>query len=105
MDRYEVFPDGDEWNWRCGDTSGDGYPNRSEAIAAAKDARGDTTESLYREDGSLAGSEISRGPEAIVLLRPDGTVHGELSHALKAGGPPQRISIKPAGETTEASGG
>lgn len=103
--RYEVFPDGDEWSYRQGETRGGNYPTRSEAIAAAKVARGDSVESLYREDGSLAASEVSRGPEAIVLLRPDGSVHGELSHALRPGGNPQQISIKPAGETTEVPGG
>lgn len=103
--RYEVFPDGNEWSYRQGETRGGNYPTRSEAIAAAKNARGDTTEDLFRADGSLAGTNVVRGPEAIVLLRPDGSVYGELDHELGEGKNPQRITLTPASETDAAVNG
>jgi hypothetical protein len=76
--RYEIFPAGDGWNWRCGDREGDGYDTRREAIAAAR---------------------AERDHEAVVLMRPDGSVYGELDPASGAfSGEPHDVTIDPAGE-------
>lgn len=110
--RFEVFPVDGEWSYQYrfahGDTQerGQNYPTRSEAIAACKVARGDVDEELFRADGTSLGHAVSRGREAIVLLRPDGSLYGELDHEERqATGAAQRVSIKPAGEQTEVNDG
>jgi hypothetical protein len=107
-DTFEVFPDGEKWSYRVRSEDGKAgkqgktFAGRADAIAAAKEARGDKQEELFRADGSPAATIESRGPEAIVLLRPDGSVYGELSHAVRAGGKPQVVAITPAVENTKA---
>lgn len=104
-DRYEIAPDGDGWNWRKGDESGAGYADRGAAIEAARDARGDKRTPLFFEDGSKAGVVVEhRGPEAMVILRADGSVYGELDHELVEGGAPQFKDISPAVQHSEVSG-
>ena len=106
--RYEVFPEGEQWSYRYrteqgkAEGRGENFATRSEAIAAAKAARGDKNEELFRADGSAVGNAVTRGPEAIVLLRPDGSVYGELDHEERTGGTPQRVTLTPANEKTEA---
>lgn len=81
MAEYEIYPDGDGWRWRLGDV-GEACESRSEAIRAARRHRGDQFATLIGEDGTELGRQYmnGRGP-AIVLLREDGSVHGELAHA------------------------
>lgn len=109
MDRYEVYPveadDGYEWSWRRSDEDGkelraseDSFASRGDAIAAARADRGDGDEELFRSDGSSAGKVSNRGPESLVLMRPDGSVYGEIDHAIvgDSAASPQVITIEPA---------
>jgi hypothetical protein len=114
-DRFEVFPDGDEWGYQRRSDEGEitesesGYADRKEAVAAARLARGDKIEELFRmdDDGnfeSIGLSTISRGDESLVLLRPDGSVYGEIDHEVNKDSSqnPQHVSITPASEASEA---
>lgn len=102
---YEVFPSDDGWGWRLDDIEDRGYESRGEAYAAARAHRGDRSEPVYKQvDGEFVevGVDEQRGPEAIVLLRPDGSVYGELSHAVgDSGATPQRVSIDYPGTTKD----
>lgn len=104
MQRYEVFPKNGGWRWRYGDNQSVSkkYDTRREAIAAARKARGDVREQIFTAAGKPLGDlVISRGPEAIALLRDDGSFHGEIDHEL-TGGTGQSFSIAPASETGRA---
>ncbi len=80
--RIEVYPDKatpPQWRWR------------------KKSANGRTTatsgESFSDRTAAFEGALLEREDEAIVLLRKDGSVYGELYHAAREGGPPQRVDI------------
>lgn len=110
---YEVFPCDDGWSFRLVDDEGNeletggSFDGWKLASQAARDHRGDQREALYRmnddggfdEVGTLVGF---RGPERIVLLRADGSLYGEIDHAIAEGGTPQLVSIAPASTQTEA---
>ncbi len=104
MNRYEVYPVGDGWAYRSPDGSEhEEYETRGDAYAAARDARGDRRRDLYDGEGNFVKSEeITRGPEAIVLLRADGSVYGELSHAKSNSKNPIHKSLTPAGTNDNA---
>lgn len=110
MEQFEVYPEKDGWNWRRRGAdgkskgSGPGYGSRADAIAGAREeGRGDERLQLTRGDGSLVQKVFQRGgPERIVLLRADGSEHGEIDHALRHGGQAQTVSITPAAESTKA---
>jgi len=83
MDRYEVFPKGDGWNWRLRKSSrsvetGDGYDSRSEAIVAAR--------------------EENPGDVRLVLVRKDGSLVGELD-GPRSSGAAQQVQVEAANET------
>lgn len=108
MARIEVLPKGGKWEWRqVGDdgatntTRGGIFDTRREAIDDARKSSGGTNEPLYREDGTPAGALRATGMQ-IVLLRADGTMHGELDPPPSTGGTPQFVSIKPATELANA---
>lgn len=106
MDQIEVVPVDDGWEWQKrvdgGVVEGGvGYPDRSSAIAAARDARGDIIADVVH-DGVKIGETAINGDLRIVLLRRDGSLHGELYPAKGNGGPAQHITLTPAGETDEA---
>lgn len=105
--RYEVQPVEDGWVWRLtGSDEGDQHNERATAIAAARAHRGDTRTALYTSDGTLHSENVERGGnEALVLLRADGSVYGELDHAISppgSDGSPQRVSLPSADTTGEA---
>lgn len=111
MDQIEVVPFEDgTWNWRVrvdGSVAeeGDGGHTRADAVAAARAYNGDEELTLTRADGSAAGKERRRRPEAlrVVLLRVDGSEYGELDPAPStATGPPHEVTLTPAGEMGEA---
>lgn len=110
MDRYYVFPREGEWVARKGD-SGDelgSFSTRGEALEAARDDRGDVREDIYRkeDDGSFGRVGVlvkHRGPEALWLLREDGSVYGEVDHEIApGGGQPIIMNIAPANAGSEA---
>jgi len=86
--QWEVFPDGDEWSYRFrteGGASrrGNMHGTRAEVIAAAREERGE-------------------GLERVVLLRKDGSMHGELDHRrpdMEAETAAQQASLDAAGES------
>lgn len=83
MDRYEVFPKGDGWNWRLRKNersakTGDGYGSRGGAIVAAREA--------------------NPGDLALVLVRGDGTDVGELD-GPRSTAAAQQMQVEAAGET------
>jgi hypothetical protein len=105
MAPYEIAPqkDGTFDVKHDGKSVKKGLADRAEAIEAAKEARGDVYEELFSGDGASRGVHVqSRGPEAIVLLTPDGDVYGELDHEVVDGGSPQEVAIQPASEVSEA---
>ena len=108
--QIEVYPDkAGEWRWRrraangkISADSGEGYSARGSAIEAARAERGDTKLTEVRDDGTEAGVRYERGDdERIVLLRADGSMHGELSPPAPVGGA-QTVDLEPATENGEA---
>lgn len=110
MDRYYVFPRDGEWVARKGDEDAGemgSYPDRGAALEACRDDRGDVREDMYvKRDGDFERVGVlvkHRGPEALWLLREDGSVYGEVDHELApGGGTPIIVNIKPAGEASNA---
>jgi hypothetical protein len=98
MERYEVFPKAGGWCWRFGSQQSKKFDTRAEALADVFKHRGD--ERLYDAEGNSPGA--LRGPDAVVLLREDGSVYGEIDHEVRHGGPPQYVTLKPAGESSKA---
>lgn len=84
LTEFQVFPGDGFWTFRGPrGLEGGQYASRREAMAAAREARGDKREQLFYGDGSPAGERVVyRGPERIVLLRRDGSMVGELEHPL-----------------------
>lgn len=110
VDQIEVLPleDGTwEWRKRIDDrivaSVGGKEASRSEAIAAARSARGDEEVQLVRGDGSTAGTARIGGGLRVVLLRSDGSEYGELDHGSSVG-QAQAITLASVDETTGATG-
>lgn len=105
--RYEVFPRNEGWRYRSPDGhESKKFETRAEALAAAREARGDDRQEIFDAAGvSLGEHVLSRGPEAIVLLREDGSLYGEIDHEIVDGAGSQAVSVTPAGETGEAVNG
>ena len=83
MATIEVFPNkSGGWHWRRDNHKSKSFETRREAIDAARDEK---------EPG-----------DNVVLLRPDGSVYGELFHAERGGGA-QDVTLKPAGEKGSVS--
>lgn len=110
--RYEVIPEDDKWLWRFRSEGGKlsrdhrskPLKTRAEALTGAREARGDDREEVFNAAGESAGELVRyRGPEAIVLMRGDGSMHGELEHELRAGGPAQYVDLEPAESSSEAA--
>lgn len=87
--QIEVYPDkAEEWRWRRraannrkSATSGEAFSSRSAAIKAAREER--------------------KPDERIVLLRQDGSLVGELDHAVGSGEATE-VELEPAGEEGSA---
>lgn len=109
MNRYRVRPHEDgSWSWALQDedgkevASGD-CESRGDALKAVREHRGDKMNDLYTSGGDFFRTEITRGgPEGIDLLRPDGSLYGEIDHEVREGGTPQYIDLEPASESSEA---
>lgn len=83
MARIEVYPNKQgEWRWR----------HEGSKPSKAFDTRGEAFEQAL----------IARSDEQIVLLRQDGSVHGELYQAKGSERPAQRVDILAASENSEA---
>lgn len=94
-DRIEVAPL-KNGNWSVSGVQGS-FEDRAQAIEAARVEAG--VESLYNADGeAVANTDAKR---SVVLMRPDGSVYGEL-YAPPAGQGAQEVAIEPASESTEA---
>lgn len=78
----EVYPQDGSWYWRKADTESEPFETRGQAFEDAL---------------------VERDEEAIVLLREDGSVHGELYHAGSPSGAGQRVDIL-AGQTRDNPG-
>lgn len=108
MDRYYVYPDGDGWSARKGESDMvvEGAADRNAAMEAVYDHRGDEREDLYRRVGDeyeRVGVFVKhRGPEALWLLRADGSVYGEVDHEMAEGGQPIVMNIAPVQESSNA---
>ena len=108
MDQIEVVPNKDgTWNWRSRSggkivEKGKGYENRADAIAAAREGRGDATFTLTDDAGNVVGTTRASAGPRIVLLRLDGSEYGELDPPASGGTQAQLVSITPAGSTNEA---
>lgn len=94
MDRIEVTPL-KSGKWKVSGESGS-FDDRSQAIAVAREKAG--VRDLFDADGNRAGNTP---PQAtVVLMRPDGSVYGELYAPAMGGG--QTVSINPVGESGSA---
>lgn len=111
MDRYYVFPRDGEWVARKGEADeGEelgAYADRAAAMEAARDHRGDEREDLYRMNDAGEYERVGalvhkRGPEALWLLREDGSVYGEVDNEVQEGGRPIVMTIAPASEQSSA---
>lgn len=113
MGVYKLRPVEDSWHVIHEDEDGAEEvvaerESRSAAYDAAREARGDCREEHFRADGSSVGIvEVSRGAESIVLLRRDGSLHGELSHARNeaSAANPHYRNLTPAIDTATAEEG
>ena len=85
--RIEVYPS-KQGTWRWQRRDGDHTSDRSQAF--------DTRNEAFED--ALVGRES----EPIVLVRKDGTVHGELYHGSGNGRPPQRVDILAATSRDQA---
>lgn len=85
MPRIEVYPSDD--GWHVSDQS-DVYENRRHAIDAAYEVR-----------SACADGE----KPAIVLMRPDGSVYGEMMHGEANSNAGRQVGIEPASENGEAA--
>lgn len=109
MDRYYVYPQEGAWTVRKGESEvlGAEFPDRAAALEAARDHRGDIREDMYVK-GDAGFERVGvfvkhRGPEAIWLLREDGSVYGEVDHEVAEGsGQPIVVKLAPAGERSDA---
>lgn len=90
MNRYEVFPTNAGWRWRYAD----GRQSKPSAL------RGDAIAAVRHD--RVSGRTNTRGPEAIVLLRADGSLCGELEHEVNSRAASYTHSIKPATEAGKA---
>lgn len=109
MDRYYVYPQDGAWVARKGEDSilGEDYPDRSSAMEAARDHRGDEREDVYVKEGDdykRVGVFVKyRGPEALWLLREDGSVYGEVDHEVaEGGGQPIIVKLAPVSQNSKA---
>lgn len=83
------------------------YPQKNGAWRVRRRGEGDKAQNIgesveARREAVDAALEAREHGEAVVLLRPDGSVYGELHHAESDGGQ-QDVSIEPATEDGEAS--
>lgn len=74
----ELLPAKDgSWHWR----------------KRANDRTTKKSDSFDTRDEAFEDALIERETEAIVLLRLDGSVYGEMYHAASSGGTPQRVDL------------
>lgn len=85
------------------DTVSPNYDSRGEAIAAARKANGRVNVQVTTPDGKVVGEGSVGGRMRIVLMKLDGSMHGELDAAEKrSGGQAQVFNLTPVSEHTEA---
>lgn len=100
-DQVEVFPlKNGHWRYRDGEKQSESIETRGEAITAAREAAGVGVREVFDGDGKSLGTVKSTG-RRVVLLRLDGSVHGELD-APSTGSGAQLVNIAPASEKSEA---
>lgn len=111
--QVEILPKGDEWNWqerldsgRIGE-KGEGYETRREAIDAGREAAGAERIEVKRGGSDVAESYLTSTTTRVVLLKRDGSEHGELNPPVGEGGPGQtvQVNLTPATEASEADRG
>lgn len=91
--RIEVYPDKaspPKWRWR----------KRS----ANNRKTGSSGQSFSSRSAAFEAALLERVDEAIVLLRADGSVSGELYHESRQGGPPQRVDLLAATTNDNSEG-
>lgn len=109
VDQVEILPKGDGWNWqerlgsgRVGE-KGEGYETRGEAIEAGREAAGAERIEVKRGGSADAESYLTSTTTRVVLMKRDGSEHGELNPAVGEGGPGQsvHVNLNPATEASE----